>query len=728
MWRLIHSVLGIGGLLLIVLLALTGSLLSLSPAIDAFGPYVRPAGKMFVADALAVLTPKFSGIEKLQQTSAGAFVLHHQDGATVSRDYVDVRTGELLGPEMESPFFAFVKDLHRSLRLGDKGRLAAGIGASLMTFLCLSGSVLLVKRFGGIRAVLGPIRGTPIERLHATSGRLALLPLLIISLTGLYLTFITFQIVPNGTEKPLAYPESLQELAPVAAFDLAGLKQIRLADLHEVTYPVPGDWFDVYAVTINEGYVFIDQFTGNALSREPYNPAQVGLEWVTLIHTGEGAWAWGLVVGLTALSVPIFAISGIIIWFLRLRRGGKKIAANAPATTAETVLLVGSEAGTTWGFARYLHEQLTAAGKRVHLAPMNDLRTAYPKAQQLLVFTGTYGDGHAPKSANRFLAKLASRHGVHLPPFAVLGFGDKSFEHYCRFSHDVDTALGALNVPRLMSLAQIDRASAQTFAQWGRDLGKSINVPLELNYVPPRPATQTLTLVDRIDYGAEIGAPTAILRFKADGDSLPRHIAGDLIGIVAPGTEVARYYSLASSSADGHVEICVRHMRDGLCSGHLHALLPGECISGYIRNNPDFHMPRKNAPILMVGAGTGIAPFIGMIRNERGTRPIELYWGGRTPESDFLYEKTTRKMVENGSLTRFEAAFSRGASPAYVQDRIRANAEGLLARLRAGAIVMVCGGSGMAEGVRAEFELILKHLGTDVATLKRQRRYLEDIY
>lgn len=727
MWRLFHSIAGVGGLLLIVFLALTGSILSTAPAIDALGPYARPAGDLSVADALAVLTQRNTEVEKLQRTSAGAFVLHYRRGTAVRRDYVDPQTGEVLGAEQESPFFAFVKDLHRSLRLGDGGRLVAGIGSGLMATLCLSGAALLIKRFGGIRAVFGPIRGKPMEWLHATSGRLALVPLLLMSVTGLYLTLITFQVVPSGAEVPPVYPESREELEPVAAPDLAGLQQIRLGDLREVTYPIPGDWFDVYALKTSSGHVFIDQFTGEMLSQEPYNPAQVGLEWVTLIHTGEGSWLWGFVVGLASLSVPLFATSGLVIWLSRLRRGGKRIAGNVSPASADIAVLVGSETGTTWGFARHLHERLTAGGRRVHLAAMNEVR-AYPKAQHLLVLTGTYGDGHAPKSANRFLARLAAAPAAKLPPYAVLGFGDQSFEHYCRFSLDVDAALVTHGASRVLPAAQIDRASSQAFSHWGRDLCKAIGLPLELDYVPPRPATQPLVLVDRVDYGQAVGAPTAILRFKVEGTRLPRHVAGDLIGIVAPGSNVARYYSLASSSDDGHVEICVRHMQDGLCSSHLHQLAPGSQIDAYIRSNPDFHLPRKNTPVVMVSAGTGIAPFIGMIRSGVEGRPIELYWGGRAPDSDFLYETTTRQMLESGRLARFETAFSRGVDPAYVQDRIRDNAESLLARLKAGAIVMVCGGSAMASGVRAEFELILASLGTDVATLRRQRRYLEDIY
>lgn len=728
MWRWLHSVAGIGGMLLIMVLALTGAVMSVSPAIDALGPYARSPGDFSVAEALALLTPKFGEIEKLKHTASGAFVLYHRHDGAMSHDYVDIATATVLGPEQESAFFSFVKDLHRSLRLGNAGRVAAGIGAGLMTLLCVTGAMVLIKRFGGIRAVFGPVRGNPMEWLHATSGRVALVPLLLTSLTGLYLTLVTFLILPSGNEVPPRYPESLEELAPVAAGDLAGLQHIRLADLREVTYPIPGDWFDVYAVKTNGGHVFIDQFSGETLSTQPYHPAAIGLEWVTLLHTGEGAWLWGLILGLIALSVPIFAVSGFTIWLSRLRKGGARVVGNSSAALADTIMLVGSETGTTWGFARHLHEQLVAAGCCVHLGALNDLRPSYPQASRLLVLTSTYGDGHAPKSAARFMSKLSSR-CIGVPAdFAVLGFGDKSFEHYCRFSLDVDAALTERGGRRLLAAAQIDRGSAHAFAQWGLELGAALDLPLTLDYVPPRPATRRLTLIERVDYGAEVGAPTSILRFKAGREVLPPHVAGDLMGVVAPGTNVARYYSLASNAADGFVEICVRRMGNGLCSGFLHGLTMGDQIDAYVRSNPEFHIPRRRRPVIMVAAGTGIAPFIGMIRKARGVRPIELYWGGRKAESDFLYETSTRQLLASGDLARFDAAFSRGAEPAYVQDRIRANAAGLVERLHAGATIMVCGSSAMAAGVRAEFETILKSLDTDVATLRRQRRYLEDIY
>lgn len=728
MWRLFHSCTAIASLLLIIFLALTGVVMSTAPTVDAFGSHTQFAGDLTVAGTLRTLAARFPEIDALEQTPGGAFVLQHRRGQVTVRDYVDVRTGQILGPEKENPFYAFVKELHRSLRLGTAGRSVSGVGAACMLFLCLSGTVLLVRRFGGAKGIFGPVRGTAMEKLHAIIGRIALLPLLVVSLTGLYLTLIAFQLIPSGSETPPAYPESRQELKPVDAANLPGLQAIKLADIRAVLYPIPGDWFDVYAVETGEGHVFIDQFTGETLSTQPYNRAKVLLDWITVLHTGEGGWIWGLVAGFFVMSVPVFAASGLIIWVSRLRRRGKAVTGNVPASTAEIVVLVGSETGTTWGFGRHLHERLTDAGKRVLLASMNDVQASYPTANHLILLTSTYGDGHAPKSANRFIAKISTQPEGRLPSFGVLGFGDKSFEHYCRFSLDADRALSEQKIPRFLAPAQIDRASSQAFTHWGRDLGLALGLTLELNYAPPRPSTQTMVLVDRADYGAGVGAPTAILRFKPNHGKIPRHVAGDLIGILPPGADVPRYYSLASNAQDGHIEICVRLMPNGLCSGHLHDLQPGATIDAYIRSNPDFHMPGRKAPVVMIGAGTGIAPFIGMIRSARGARPIELYWGGRAPDSDFLYEATTREMLTSGRLSRFDTAFSRGDEPSYVQDRIRANAEGLMARLRAGAFIMVCGGSAMADGVRREFDAITRQLGTDVGTLRRQRRYLEDIY
>ncbi|MCW5954758.1 MAG: PepSY domain-containing protein, partial [Propionibacteriaceae bacterium] len=364
------------------------------------------------------------------------------------RHLIDIRSGASLGQPSDNPVVMWMKELHRSFLVGTGGRLAAGGTALVMAVLCTTGFLLLLRRQGGWTGLLQPVRGRLLERLHAATGRLSLIPLVFMSVTGFYLTLVTFGVVSNGQETPPTIPESLAELEAVPPAQLHALQAIPFADVKTIVYPIPGDWFDVFSVTTSSGHVFIDQFTGDVLSEEPLRPAQVGLEWVKALHTGEGLPLLALALGLGVLTVPVFAVSGVAIWVGGLRRWGRRTAASVPAGAADLVALVGSESGSTWGFARYLAGQLSLAGRDVHIASLRDF-TVYPKASAVLVLTSTYGAGEAPNSARGFLAAISRRGDRFGWKFAVLGFGDRSFVNYGRFAEEVDGAL-AMHAERLM--------------------------------------------------------------------------------------------------------------------------------------------------------------------------------------------------------------------------------------------------------------------------------------
>ena len=283
----------------------------------------------------------------------------------------------------------------------------------------------------------------------------------------------------------------------------------------------------------------------------------------------------------------------------------------------------------------------------------------------------------------------------------------------------------------------VDRQSPQDFARWGRNLGEAIDLDLELNHQPQQPATAGLTLVSRRDYGAEVQAPTAILRFKIPhvslwrrltGRGFPKFAAGDLLGIVPEGSTLPRFYSLASGTRDGFVEIAVRKHPGGLCSGQLIGLEPGATVSAFIRHNPGFHPDRGKTPLILIGAGTGIGPLAGFIRSNTAGRPIHLFFGARHPESDFLYSEELTGWSRDGRLSRIATAFSRGKSPVYVQDALRRDAAEITQLITCGARVMVCGGRNMARGVTESLTEILIPAGLTPAMLKAEGRYVEDVY
>ena len=284
-----------------------------------------------------------------------------------------------------------------------------------------------------------------------------------------------------------------------------------------------------------------------------------------------------------------------------------------------------------------------------------------------------------------------------------------------------------------MAPASVDRQSAQDFARWGQGLGAALGLPLVLEHQPAVPATEALTLVSRRDYGEAIQLPAAILRFALPRRGLWARLTGrgsfqpgDLLGILPEGSTVPRFYSLASGTADGFVEICIRRHPGGLCSGQLHALRPGDRVRAFLRPNPAFHAGSGTAPLILIGAGTGIGPLAGIIRGAR--RPVHLFFGLRHPDSDFYYAEDLAEWQAEGRLTGLNLAFSRGKRPHYVQDALALRGPELRDLVARGARVMVCGGREMGQGVRAAMTEILAPIGTDPATLAKEGRYAEDVY
>jgi len=742
MIRKLHSILGLSAVLLVMLLAITGAILSINPTIERSQATVMGTSAISVAELTAKLETRYPQVEQLQRTPSGTLIVYFTDGNRAGADRIDPFTANTIGPYTHSPFKTWLKNLHRSYLLDTPGRISVAIGALVMLLLSLSGIMMLIKRAGGWRYLFHSIQGAPPQRLHTKVGRLALIGLLLSAITGLYMSLETFEFIPDHQTSEPAFPEQVDGGEPAAIGSLTALKNIPVSELRELVYPYPQDAYDVYSIRTQQGMGFIDQSTGQLLAFQAYNTPQKVYEFIYMLHTGEGLWWLALILGLSALTVPLMAWTGIQVWWQR-RRAIPRISDNSKAQLADSVILVGSENNTSWGFAKNLHDALNSAGHRVHTAAMNSLSDTYPQAQRLFILTATYGDGQAPASASHFLKRLAQTPDKPAIPYAVLGFGDRQFPQFCGYAKQVTEALQNKGWPALLATEFIDRQSSQTFARWGVAIGQKINTPLTLDHTPPQPKTMTLQLADREDYGEQVQAPTSVLRFKMAEQSqptgwfkklfttskLPHFEAGDLVGILPPGSPIPRYYSLASASTDGVLEICVRQVKDGLCSSFLHNLKMTETIEAFIQENPQFRPKTGKKPIILIGAGTGIGPLIGFIRNNKSRHPMYLYWGGRNPESDFLYEQQLETYLNDQRLSGLNTAFSRiPEDSGYVQDKLITDAEHIRALVQNKAQILVCGGRKMATGVTAAINDILAPIQLNVTSLKADGRYREDVY
>ena len=213
-----------------------------------------------------------------------------------------------------------------------------------------------------------------------------------------------------------------------------------------------------------------------------------------------------------------------------------------------------------------------------------------------------------------------------------------------------------------------------------------------------------------------------------------------------------RLYSLASSLAavpdEAHLTIApVRYtLHDAARSGVASGLLadraePDTVLPVYVQSNPHFRLPQGDAPIVMIGAGTGVAPYRAFLQQREASGAAGkswLFFGERNFRTDFLYQTEWQGWLKDGTLDRMDVAFSRdGAEKTYVQHRMKERARDLFAWLEEGAHVYVCGdAANLAPDVHAALIDIVAseaHTGREAAedyvrSLQADHRYQRDVY
>lgn len=722
----IHLYLSLALGLLLMLSAASGLVLSasvLSGHLQAPASEMQSVGQ--VAERLAQQLPN---IERLERAPDGELraTLATAEGSDQVR--IDPLTAAVIGPYQPSATLSWVRDLHRELLLGSTGRWLSGLAALALLALAVSGAWLLARRLGGWHRLLLPIKpGKGLAHWHSVVARWALPVLLVSAGSGLYLAGSSQGWINDGQDVELAYPESVDAAPAAAPGTLSALRNLALQDLRELEFP-SANQANYFTVRTATGEGFVNAGSGNWISYQPHGPARQLYETMYELHTAAGSPMWSLILGAASLACLFLGITGTFAWWRRQRQS-RSVAGNSPAQQAEAILLVGSQSGSTWDYARQLHEQLAASGMSVHSASMNQLQPSYPQARYLLILTATHGDGQAPQSASAFLQRLAQSRMAPELQAAVLGLGDSRFQHFCGYAEQVEEQLCALGIKPLLALHKVDRGNPGDLDLWAQRLGRALDIDLKLTPVQSTPALQPLRLLSREVFGEADEAPAAILRFALDAGQPPAHFApGDLLAI-SPGPGLApRYYSIASADEDGAVEICVRRQPQGLCSTLLHELPVGARVQGFLQPHPDFRPDAGQHPLILVGAGTGLAPLIGFARKNLAQRPLHLYWGGRHAQAGFPYQAELQECLADGRLTRLGLAFSQGPAAMYVQDRLRQDATELQRLLAQGAQILVCGSREMAAGVRAVVETLLAGQGGSVEQLKQQGRYREDVY
>lgn len=727
-WRYSHLALAVSSFLLLTLAAVTGIILSFEPVAVQLKPYrVNDFGSITLDQTLPLLRKTYPGITELSVNPQGFVQIKGTDDAGKELlAYADPRNGKILGaPVKQTEFFQWVTALHRSLFLHEAGRFFIGLTSFLLLLITISGTILVIQRQRGLKRFFSRIaRDSFAQYYHVVLSRWSFIPIFIIALSGTYLSLARFELINISKESPKVDFDAIRSEPLKKEADFEVFKRIRLADVESIEFPFSEDVEDYYTLKLKKSELAVNQLTGEVLGETKY-PVALWLTNLSLdLHTGRSNSVWAIVLAIASANILFFIYSGFAI---TLKRRANRTKNKYKAEESRFIILVGSENGSTFGFARAVHGQLLKAGEKSFLTEMNNY-TTFPNAEHLIIITATYGLGDPPTNATKFAALLDKYPQNQTVHFSVLGFGSHAYPDFCKFAFDVNQLLSSTNwASALTDVYTINDRSPEEFSLWAE--AWSQQAKMQVTVLPELYSAQTnrLSSFKVLHNEPRITTPGDTFTIGLQTGSRQRVTSGDLLAVYPANDHRERLYSIGVVNKE--IQLHVKLMKEGLGSGFLQRLNPGDKIKARIINNKHFHFPSAATEVVMISNGTGIAPFLGMISQNSGKKTCHLYCGFRKRSSYERYQKFLEEHQSMHKVLGLSAAFSREGEKQYVSNLIERDADFMASVLLKEGAVMICGSLAMQKDIIEILEKIcLEKTGYSVSHFQSHGQILTDCY
>lgn len=704
-WRYSHLALAITASVFILLASVTGIILAFQPISEQLQPYKVEDLKTISLDQ-TVNTFKQTYPEILQiEVDANQFVsasVITKDGKNLD-GYFNPKTANYLGENIQpSKFFQFTTNLHRSLFLKSTGRFLVALGSFLLLLIAITGFILVVKRQSGIKHFFAKIvKENPSQYWHIVLGRWSLLPIIIITITGVYLSLLKFDVITDQAIKHDVDFEALEASSTeksASIFDTITLDQVK-----HLEFPFSEFVEDYYTLKLKDKELLIHQYSGEILSEQNTSLTSYFSILSLNLHTGKGSIIWSLILLIATINILYFMYSG---FDMTLKRKKNTVIPKNKYTKdqAKFIILVGSETGSTYRFASALFNSLINAKQSVFISDLNSYST-YKKAEHLIVFTATYGDGEAPINANKFLDTFKNTPQNQSLKFSVIGFGSLQYKAYCQFAEDVNNALNnSQDFTQFLPLKTINNQSLDAFKNWCIAFNLQSQLDIEIPKVKQLQTPKNLQDFKVVSKSEINQDHTFVLTLQTK--KTHKIQSGDLLSVFPKEDQIERLYSLGKF--EDKLVLSVKKHQFGVCSNYFSQLKEGEVIKARINKNPSFYLPKHTKHAVFIANGTGIGPFLGMI-NQNPNIKKHLFWGTRTQASVNIYDTYLNEAKHKQLLTTCNIAYSKEGNKTYVQDVIAQKDNIIASVLEQKGVVMICGSVAMQTCVLDQLDTICQN-------------------
>ena len=432
---------------------------------------------------------------------------------------------------------------------------------------------------------------------------------------------------------------------------------------------------------------------------------------IETLTTDPARWAWAGVWAAGFVAVSLWAA-------LKGRKTSE--------ATSDYLVVYASQTGQAEEIARDSAASLVAGGRDAQVVSTDKVTLAQLQAaKHILCVVSTTGEGDAPDEALRFEKTLMSETlDLSGRSLAVLALGDRKYDQFCAFGHHVFNWLISCRAKAVSPAIEVDDLDPAALKKW-HDLLAWLGGQETANAETGLPwRLETRTRLNPLG-----SHPLYHLGFTGQTADWQ---AGDLVEITTPHGH-RRDYSIATLPEEGRLDLYVREVRKangerGDGSGLLiEGLAAGATLPLRLKSHKGFHMPDGDGPLLLIGAGSGLAGLRAHILQAKG-RKVWLIYGERHPERDGALAEQMKTWRDDGRLARLDLVFSRPdeGGGQYVQAVVAAQAANIPDWLGDTGAILCCGGRDMGLAVEHALSAALGQAWVDEA--KVSGRYRRDLY